>query len=656
MAGEHIVLVVDDNGSVRGECVRLLRGAGFQALEAASLAQAKRLLAAPISAVLVADKLADGTAVELIRSLQLPSLVLSSTPSSMAAAEAISAGASGSVNRQRPADGLLPALKRALGETSAAQSSPLKAPKRASNPAARPVAEPRRVSAESAAATDDAAAKVLLGALEKELAFLKTAGHYRVLGVRGDASVEDIRAAFEKFKAKWHPTRMSDDATPAMRALAAEIFALGQQAFAVLSDDEKRAAYKPPPTLVPKSKKRAPQPTPSKVAKPAEPPAEPPADGDPIDIFAAADLPPMPKDEDPDLHEAREKLRKGDASGANGALQKHLTFKPQSRPASALAHVAKAIEKGLDEETASRELEQALADDPNCVEALAVKEGLAQKRAAVLDRISTDKISRKALTEAAVLAFSNSLLSEVVGTDALRTAINARYKEMVAAPGAVDLGPLWDILTAQPGFDADKALPPLCRIKIWEREIGGEIKLPAAVGNLSMIEQHKHAANCKVADEALTRAVLAASGAAAPASPPPRSIGSAANIQVTATETVTERKKRGLAMYLVAAAVIVVTASAIYTFGTNIKSLEPSAITQAIPAKEARRSGECVGLVLSDPGWLTIAKDTREKQVEEALDRARAQGAGSLVVIDGEDRIVAQATFADGRVTVQILR
>ena len=653
MAGEHIVLVVDDNGAVRGECVRLLRGGGYQALEAASLAQAKRMLAAPISAVLVADKLADGTAIDLIPTLKQPALVLSSAPSSHAAAEALSAGAVGSVNRQRPSDGLLPALKRALGETSAAQPSPVKAPRRPSNPAIRPVAEPRKITAEPAT-TDDAAAKVLLGALEKELAFLKTAGHYRVLGVRPDASIEDVRAAFEKFKAKWHPTRMNDDATPAMRALAADIFALGQQALAVLSDTAKRAAYTPPPTLVPKSKKRAPQPTPPKVPKSAEPPAESDPN-DPMDIFAAADLPPMPQDEDPDLHEAREKLRKGDAAGANGAIQKVLTRKPQSRPASALAHVAKAIEKGIDEETADREIDQALAEDPSCVEALAVKEGLAQKRAVVLDRISSDKISRKAFTEAVVLAFSNSLLREVVGTDALRVAVNARYGDMVKQAGVVDLGPLWDILTAQPGFDAEKALPPLCRIKFWERDIGGEIKLPAALGELSMVEAHKQAAQCKVADDALTRAVLAVDRAAP--QPAPRSGGGyAGSIVVTGTETVAEQKKRGYAMYLVAAAIVVGAASGIYTFGSSVKDLAPTDISQAIPAKEARRSGETIGLVLSDGSWTSVPKETREKQMEDALEHARTAGAGNVVVMTPDEKIIAQAGMNDGKPNIEVFK
>src|SRR5262249_54598604 len=157
-------------------------------------------------------------------------------------------------------------LKRALGEAAAPPPAAPKAPKRPSNPSL-PVAEPRRIVAEPATlpdSADDAAARVLLAALEKELNFLKKAGHYRVLGVAPSANTEELRAAFERFKSKWHPSRMSDDATPAMRAKAGEIFALGQQAFAVLSDSEQREKYKPPPTLPPKSapKKRAAQPTP----------------------------------------------------------------------------------------------------------------------------------------------------------------------------------------------------------------------------------------------------------------------------------------------------------------------------------------------------------------------------------------------------------
>src|SRR5262249_22502127 len=155
---------------------------------------------------------------------------------------------------------------------------------------------------------------------------------------------------------------------------------------------------------------------------------------------------PPPADEDPDVHDAREKLRKGDTAGAKGAIQKALTRKPASKPAAALAHVAAALDKVDDDENADRELDQALAEDPNCVEALAVKESLAQKRAMVLNKISSDKISRTAVTEALVLVFSNSALRDVVGTDALRTAISVRYKDMIQHPGVLDLTPLWDIL------------------------------------------------------------------------------------------------------------------------------------------------------------------------------------------------------------------
>jgi ActR/RegA family two-component response regulator len=653
VANDQIILVVDDNSNVRSESSRVLRGAGFQALEAASLSQARRMLTAPVAAVIIADKLPDGSAADLVSTLLMPSLVLASTTSSAGAAEAIKAGAKGSLNRQRPTDGLLAALKRALTEAAPAAPKPAKRP---SNPNVRPVAEPVRLVAEPATrpdSADDAAARVLLAALEKELAFLKKAGHYRVLGVAASATTEEVRAAFERFKAKWHPSRMSDDATAAMRSKASEIFALGEQAFKVLGDPEQREKYKPPPTLAPKSapKKRAAQPTPPKPAMQPLPPmsAEEP---EPVDVFSAAELPPPPADDDPDVHEAREKLRKGDTAGAKGAIQKALTRKPASRPAAALAHVAAALEKVDDADTAERELDEALAEDPNCVEALAVKEGLAQKRAAVLNKISSDKISRTAVSEALVLVFSNSALKDVVGTDALRTAINVRYKEMVQNPGVLDLRPLWDILAAQPGFSAELARAPLCRLKLWERDIGGEILLPSALGEISIVEAHKHAGGCKVADDALMKALSGASAAPAPA-PAPRPIGSAGSIVVTGSESLAEQKKRGFAKYILAAAILVCVASGIYTFGGSaISSLSATDISTEIPAKDAKKAGECVALVLPDRGWLSVPEEAREKQMKDALDRARMQGAGSVVVMDSQEAILAQATADNGQVTV----
>lgn len=60
--------------------------------------------------------------------------------------------------------------------------------------------------------------------------------HYSALGVPSSASIADIKTAFRRLAANYHPDRnASPDAPARFRAV--------QTAYEVLSDDEKRQAY-----------------------------------------------------------------------------------------------------------------------------------------------------------------------------------------------------------------------------------------------------------------------------------------------------------------------------------------------------------------------------------------------------------------------------
>lgn len=61
--------------------------------------------------------------------------------------------------------------------------------------------------------------------------------YYEVLGVSRDASAEDIKKAYRRLAMKYHPDRNPDDAS------AKEKFEEVGEAYAVLSDQKKRAAY-----------------------------------------------------------------------------------------------------------------------------------------------------------------------------------------------------------------------------------------------------------------------------------------------------------------------------------------------------------------------------------------------------------------------------
>ena len=60
--------------------------------------------------------------------------------------------------------------------------------------------------------------------------------YYEILGVGRDATKEDIKRAYRKRAKKWHP-----DMNPDKREEAEERFKEISEAYAVLSDDEKRS-------------------------------------------------------------------------------------------------------------------------------------------------------------------------------------------------------------------------------------------------------------------------------------------------------------------------------------------------------------------------------------------------------------------------------
>ena len=61
--------------------------------------------------------------------------------------------------------------------------------------------------------------------------------YYEVLGVSKDASESEIKSAFRKLAKKYHPDLNKDDPT------AADKFKEAQEAYEVLSDEQKRKQY-----------------------------------------------------------------------------------------------------------------------------------------------------------------------------------------------------------------------------------------------------------------------------------------------------------------------------------------------------------------------------------------------------------------------------
>ncbi|HTN53929.1 MAG TPA: J domain-containing protein, partial [Anaeromyxobacter sp.] len=101
-------------------------------------------------------------------------------------------------------------------------------------PAARPPAPPA-----PPAPTPSLDAASLQAVLEKQ----KDADHYQVLGVKRDSPAAAVKAAYFQMARVYHPDAVPGDAAPAVRQLCADVFARISEAWAVLSDDARRAEY-----------------------------------------------------------------------------------------------------------------------------------------------------------------------------------------------------------------------------------------------------------------------------------------------------------------------------------------------------------------------------------------------------------------------------
>jgi hypothetical protein len=258
------------------------------------------------------------------------------------------------------------------------------------------------------------------------------------------------------------------------------------------------------------------------------------------------------------------------------------------------------------------------------------------------------------VVDAIVLAFSHSEARDVVGTDALRMVLDGRYVEMVKAPGALQLQPLYDLLKVQPGFVHQQSLPPFCRIKAWEPQLGAAIELPRELAELSasVIERERQAARCKVPDEELSR-VLRPQAAPVPA-PVARAPTGPVKMGLPDDAPPASKRKTMAALGLATAAAVGLMVSLVLVLSGGPRKIVPSEISDVIPIASAKLSGPVVGIELADKSWLSRPEAERRRQLEDALARVQPLGASRIVVLDQEGRLHSSAAFEDGAPVVKL--
>jgi hypothetical protein len=123
----------------------------------------------------------------------------------------------------------------------------------------------------------------------------------------------------------------------------------------------------------------------------------------------------------------------------------------------------------------------------------------------------------KRIMEALVLALGGSEVCKIINVGTLRYFIEFTFRDMFNG-AAFDLGPLWNVLAAEPGLTEQTITPPLLLFKQWEGRLGVSVVLPKALAELPQPEIDEHLARISVKAGELER-VLHDLAPARPAEP-----------------------------------------------------------------------------------------------------------------------------------------
>jgi hypothetical protein len=85
--------------------------------------------------------------------------------------------------------------------------------------------------------------------------------------------------------------------------------------------------------------------------------------------------------------------------------------------------------------------------------------------------------------EALILALRHSRAAHLTGSTVLRQVLGGSYRDLVQGD-RFDLGPVWELLAAQPKFDPAELMPAFALVKSWEQKLGKTVVLPPAMQEL----------------------------------------------------------------------------------------------------------------------------------------------------------------------------
>jgi hypothetical protein len=237
------------------------------------------------------------------------------------------------------------------------------------------------------------------------------------------------------------------------------------------------------------------------------------------------------------------------------------------------------------------------------------------------------------LIDVIVLVFAKSELRELVGTDALRSVLEGQQRALFPELDTMDLQPLYELLEGQPGFDAEKAISPFCRLKTWEAQLKVKVRMPVALEVLDSKTRDIMSMNVNAFDSDLDKLLRPAT----PKTPVSmtRMIESGSAARSKANQAGNSRVK--IAFAVASLALVAAGISAYFTFSTgggNTKHLSATELTEQIPLAHVRQSGDVIVATLKETSWLDRPEIERRAQLEPVVIKMALLHARTLVLVD----------------------
>ena len=267
--------------------------------------------------------------------------------------------------------------------------------------------------------------------------------------------------------------------------------------------------------------------------------------------------------------------------------------------------------------------------------------------------------------EALILALRHSRAAHLTGSTVLRQVLGGSYRDLVQGD-RFDLGPVWELLAAQPKFDAAELMPAFALVKSWESKLGKTVVLPSSMQGLAERELADMADTVHVPPPELASIlrggkvttdhmeVIPESGperrdtprmrkikrdAGAPAEPRPATSPPRPRL--------TDKQRRAVIVGCGAVALLGFAVAGLLLLKscqTRHWDAMPLEFAGEIPLSRAERSGPEVSATLRDRAWLALPAARRKEQLATAL-RALPADVDVLLVRDPGGTIRATARW-----------